>query len=125
MRVSFPILEDRGMASGVYDHFGSAPMFLLIDVVTDEIAGVITAEPNQEHRGGSAVAALAAHDVTAVIVGGIGHGALSKLHNAGIRVFKAQNGSVAENLRLLKDRALTEFVPGEPCETHRGGGCSH
>ena len=31
MKICFPVAENKGLESPVYNHFGSAPMFLLVD----------------------------------------------------------------------------------------------
>jgi predicted Fe-Mo cluster-binding NifX family protein len=64
--------------------------------------------------------------VDAVVVGGIGGGVLYKLNSAGIRVFQAHSGSVAENVALFRANELPEYLPGHTCGGHgHGNGCSH
>ncbi len=61
-----------------------------------------------------------------VVVGGIGAGALMKLQGLGIRVFRAVEGSVSDNLDLLKSGKLPEFAANMTCAGHQGGsGCQH
>jgi predicted Fe-Mo cluster-binding NifX family protein len=70
--------------------------------------------------------ALGGETVDAVVVGGIGGGALQKLQAEGIKVFRAVAGDVAENLELVKSGKLPEFVMDMTCAGHRiGGGCHH
>jgi predicted Fe-Mo cluster-binding NifX family protein len=60
------------------------------------------------------------------VVGGIGTGALMKLQGQGIRVFRAVEGSVSDNLELLKSGKLPEFSADMTCAGHHGGsGCQH
>jgi ArsR family transcriptional regulator len=64
--------------------------------------------------------------VDAVVSGGIGGGALRKLHESGIRAFRAVEGTVDENLRLIERQLLPEFDPETTCCGHAdGGGCGH
>ncbi|WP_243373400.1 NifB/NifX family molybdenum-iron cluster-binding protein [Geotalea sp. SG265] len=126
MKVCFPIAENTGLASRVFDHFGSAPGFLLVDITTNEFKAIDNG--NRIHQAGACnpLAGLGGHDVDAVVVGGIGRGALYKLNAAGIRAFKAQNGSVADNILMLKEGLLQEYLPGHTCGGHgHGHGCSH
>lgn len=48
--------------------------------------------------------------VDAVIVGGIGAGALNRLNQLGIKVFQAQALTVKENISILKTQNLPEHT---------------
>jgi predicted Fe-Mo cluster-binding NifX family protein len=37
MNVCFPVMENQGMESEVYGHFGSAPGFVIVDIVTSAV----------------------------------------------------------------------------------------
>ena len=132
MKVCFPVADNEGIESEVFGHFGSAPLFLLVDTVTNEI----TAIPNPRvHQGAGCnpVSGLAGHQIDAVVVGGIGGGALSKLNAAGIRVFQAGERTISRNIALLQGSQLEECVGGGSCGGHGHGhgghghdhGCSH
>ena len=72
------------------------------------------------------MAALGGTEVDAVVVGGIGGGALMKLNAAGIRVFRAVEGTVADNLGLFGEGKLPELTMDQTCAGHgHGGGCAH
>lgn len=139
MKVCIPVAEYCGLESLVYGHFGSASVFALVDSETmavepmgnrDEGHGV----PNAAVRVGvphvhgqcSPVQALAGSPPDAVVVGGIGGGALLGLRQAGIKVYQATGGTVAEMVALLKNGSLKEFAPGHTCGGHgEGAGCHH
>ncbi|GFO54005.1 diguanylate cyclase [Geomonas sp. Red276] len=126
MKVCFPVLEDLGMESAVFGHFGSAPKFLVVDTSRNEIRTIDNGDQIHQHGACNPVAGLGGEQVDAIAVGGIGGGALFKLNNAGIRVFQASQGTVAENVELLSRNALPEFMPGHTCGGHaHGHGCSH
>lgn len=124
MKVCFPVVEDKGLESEVYGHFGSAPLFIVVDTETGT-AGKIT-NNNQHHAHGmcNPVLALNHQPVDAVVVGGIGAGALNKLHQSGIRVFQARAAAVQANLDLLSGGGLPEFTLQHCCGGH-GSGCAH
>jgi predicted Fe-Mo cluster-binding NifX family protein len=64
--------------------------------------------------------------VDAIVVGGIGGGALMKLQAQGVRVFRAVEGSVKQNLEFIKSSKLPEFSVNMTCAGHHGqGGCAH
>lgn len=126
MRVAFPVEEDRGMDSRVFGHFGSAPHFVIVGG-EGETAETLE-NPDREHAQGQCqpLHALGGRAVDAVVVGGIGGGALHQLQGAGIRVYRAVEGTVRENLSLIRSGILPEFTPAQTCAGHGpGGGCAH
>lgn len=61
----------------------------------------------------------------AVVVAGIGMGALMKLRTQGIRVYRATPGTVQENMELIRDFRLPQFEEQFGCAGHASGGCAH
>ncbi len=124
MKLCFPVKEISDLDSEVYGHFGSAPVFLLVDSDTNDMT--IIENGNRQHAHGmcSPMAALAGKEVHVVITGGIGMGALTKLNMSGVRVFQAAARTVQENIELFNTQRLLQFQPGHVCSGH-GGGCSH
>lgn len=126
MKVCFPISENKGLESQVHGHFGSAPGFVLVDTTTSEFTLINNSDRIHEHGACNPVAGLGGHQVDAIVVGGIGGGALHKLNSAGIRAFQAVGGTIAENIVLFRADGLPEYLPGHTCGGHgHGGGCSH
>ncbi|MFH1488043.1 MAG: NifB/NifX family molybdenum-iron cluster-binding protein [Pseudomonadota bacterium] len=126
MKIVFPTQNmEKGMGSQVYGHFGSAPHFILVDsdLGTYEALG----NPDRVHEHGQCqpMAALGGHEVEAVVVGGIGAGALRKLNAAGIKIYRAVEGTVTENLELVKKGVLPAFTLEATCAGHAHGGCTH
>ena len=52
-------------------------------------------------------------------------GALMKLQAQGIRVYRATEGTVAENISFILKHKLPEFEAGLTCVGHAGEGCAH
>lgn len=126
MKIAFPVIEDRGLESPVYSHFGSAPLFMVLDSATDAFEALSNTDAHHTHGQCQPLKALGGTAVDMVVVGGIGAGALMKMQGQGIRVFRAVEGSVAENLELLKSGRLPEFSANMTCAGHHGGsGCVH
>ena len=126
MRVCFPVQEDEGIESKVYNHFGSAPLFVVVDTETN-VAGMIK-NKDQHHAHGvcNPIQALDKQKIDAVVVGGIGGGALGKLNQSGIKVYRAQSPTVKENIALFTSQSLTEFTLQGCCGGHsHGGTCAH
>ena len=126
MRIAFPVQENNGLESPVYGHFGSAPWFVLTDAQGDRLETVTNEDAHHEHGRCQPVQALGGRPVDAVVVGGIGAGALRKLQAEGVRVFRGVEGSVRENLDLLNAGKLPEFAFEMTCAGHGSGeGCNH
>lgn len=126
MKIAFPVVENRGLESPVYSHFGSAPFFMVLDSSNDALESVGNTDAHHIHGQCQPLKALGGTPVDMVVVGGIGAGALMKMQGMGIRVFRAVEGSVSENLELLKAGKLPEFSANMTCAGHQGGhGCAH
>ncbi len=123
MKLCFPVKEISGLESEVYGHFGSAPAFFIVDSVTKEAKVVHNADRQHVHGMCNPVGAIEGQEVDAVIVGGIGGGALMKLNRAGIDVYKAMAKTVRVNIELLEAGGLPVFQPGHVCG--HAGTCSH
>jgi len=124
MNIAFPVQEDDGLDSPVYGHFGSAPRFVLTGPRGDELEVVTNEDAHHEHGMCRPGRALGGRPVDAVVVGGIGAGALRKLQADGVRVFRGVEGSVRENLALLNAGKLPEFAFEMTCAGHGDGeGC--
>ena len=126
MIIAFPVMEDRGLESPVHNHFGTARYFVLADTNGDTVT--VHPNPDQHHRHDQCqpLLALGAKGADAVVVGGIGRGALQKLAAGGIKVFRAVEGTVHENLDLIKGGHLPEFKAGQTCTGHGAdGNCMH
>jgi predicted Fe-Mo cluster-binding NifX family protein len=126
MKICFPVLENKDMNSMVYNHFGSAPSFVIVNTETGSVSTIGNSDQHHEHGACNPVMAMNGEQIDAVVVGGIGAGALNKLNQKGIRVFQAQKSTIAENVGLLKAGSLPQFLPQHTCSGHsQGGGCSH
>lgn len=126
MKVCFPVVNNQGLESQVFNHFGSAPEFVIVDVATSEFQSISNNDKVHEHGACNPIAGLGGHHIDAIIVGGIGGGALHKLNSAGIRAFKSCGGSISENIDMLKLGTLQEYLPGHTCGGHgHAQGCSH
>ena len=126
MKFCFPIQHDQSLDSEVYGHFGSAPAFMIVDTDTAAVETIGNADQHHAHGTSSPFRALGGRQIDCIIVGGIGGGALNKLSQAGIRVYRASARTVRENLDLFSSGHLQAFSPGHVCSGHAGGSsCSH
>jgi len=126
MKVCFPVMTERGIESEVYGHFGSAPMFIIVETDTNQVTTINNKDQQHAHGACNPLKKLNNHKVDAMVVGGIGMGALDILNNSGIKVFQAQALTVRENVTLLKEGSLPEFTSQNTCAGHgHSGGCGH
>ncbi|WP_436513220.1 metalloregulator ArsR/SmtB family transcription factor [Clostridium thermobutyricum] len=122
MKICFPVESFNGLKSIPYGHFGSAPHFVICDVETKEVRLIENGDLGHEHGKCQPIKALSGETVDAVIVGGIGAGAIRKLGSMGIKTFKAIDGDLEENLKAFSNGTLKEFSVNHTCNHD---GCSH
>lgn len=122
MRICFPIEKDDGLASTIYGHFGSAPMFLLVDTESNQ-ATAISKTAHHSHCACKPVGALSGQQVDSIVVGDIGVAARIQLQSLGLRIFKAQGATVRENIEKIALNTLPEFGDHENCGCQGKGGC--
>jgi len=121
VNICIPVTADRGLESPVSGHFGSAPIFMLVDVETREARALTNTRAVHEHGACRPLDALAGHEIDALVVGGIGAGALMKVQGAGIRVFRASAATVAGCLDAFVKNEAEEIGPGGACGRHDHG----
>ena len=123
MKIAFPSEDDKGVNSIVYGHFGSARCFIMVE--TDTVKTAINQDVGHQHGKCQPLHALGGN-VDAVVVGGIGRGALSRLLDSGIKVYRAVEGTIEQNLELIKSGHLREFTLDQSCAGHvKHGACAH
>ena len=122
MKVCFPVKSTEGMSSIPYNHFGSAPEFIICDLETNNVKAIGNGDLGHEHGKCQPIKALSGEVVDAVVVGGIGKGAIVKLNSMGIKVYQSIEGTIEENVNSLKNGELKEFDSNHTCNHD---GCSH
>jgi predicted Fe-Mo cluster-binding NifX family protein len=126
MRIAFPAQIDAGVDSIVFNHFGSAPLFLIVDRATHGVTAVSNRDQQHTHGACNPMKALDDQKVDAVVVGGIGAGALAGLNRMGITVYRSLAATIKENLALLESGRLPVIEPHGTCAGHgKAGGCAH
>jgi predicted Fe-Mo cluster-binding NifX family protein len=108
MKLCFPVATDEGLNSSLFGHFGSTPLFAIVDTETDDVNTIGNCDLLDPDAGCNPFKALVNVHVDSVIVGGIGDGFLEMLNTFGMKVYHAQSLSVKENVELFKQDALDE-----------------
>jgi predicted Fe-Mo cluster-binding NifX family protein len=121
MNVCLPVNADSGLQSPLCGHFGAAPFFLVVDTETLACRALPNHNAHHEHGKCSPLAALEGQSIDAMVVGGIGPGAIARLQAAGIRVFHSQHATVEQAIASLKAKTLVEVDASMACQHHGGG----
>ena len=124
MKVGFAVHFNEGVESKIYDHFGSAPAFIIVDTEGKEVSTVNNRDLHHVHGACNPIMALDGRSVDAMVVGGIGSGAITKLNTMGVKVYAAAAPTVKENLKLLNQNRLNELSVYNACRAHQGE-CGH
>jgi len=103
--------QGKDRTSKVDPHFARARYFLVVDIGNDALAVYSNAGFRQTpHLAGTQAAGrLMSLGVQAVITAGIGPKAFATFKSAGVRVFQAPPGTVAEAIDSFQDGALVEL----------------
>jgi predicted Fe-Mo cluster-binding NifX family protein len=126
MKICFPVEKNDGLESAVYNHFGSAPIFVVVDTDTDNVTSIHNRDQHHTHGACNPMKALDNQKVDAIIVGGIGAGALNRLNQMGIVVHRSQASTIRENLAMFTSTTLPKLTLQGCCGGHgNDGGCAH
>ena len=97
MKVCVPVSENKGMESVPFGHFGSAPEFVICDLDSNEVKSINNGDLGLEHGYCQPLKALEGNKVDAIIVGGIGAGAIMKLNAMWTKVYRGVNDTIEAN----------------------------
>src|SRR5208337_1786135 len=122
MKICFPTETLQGLESQVFEHFGSAAGFVIVDTESKSVEEINNSDLHHVHGMCQPLKALGGRQVDAVAVGGIGMGALMKLQAQGIRVFRVTPGTLGQNIEFIRKNNLPEFDASFACAVHTSGG---
>jgi predicted Fe-Mo cluster-binding NifX family protein len=126
MKICFPVQTDDGIESAVFNHFGSAPFFVVVDTDTNALSTINNGDQHHSHGACNPMKALDNQKVDAIVVGGIGAGALSRLNQMGIIVHRSAAATIRENMVLFGSQKLAALTLQGCCGGHSNdGGCAH
>jgi predicted Fe-Mo cluster-binding NifX family protein len=120
MKICIPVTADKGLSSPVSAHFGSAPLFMVVD--SDSMECTVIKNSNQHHAHGMCqpLAVLSGTQIDGIVVGGIGLGALNKLNSANLQVFQSKFSTVKETVDAFKAGTLQPMTAEGACGHGRG-----
>lgn len=121
MKICMPVLDEKGMDSVVYGHFGSAPFFAVYDTDKKDVLFVNNNESEHEHGQCMPVAALQKIGAEAVLCKGMGIRAANLLIEAGITPYMVDAGTISEALRQYEEKNVAVLDADKACKHH---GCN-
>ncbi len=115
-RVAFPVQDHMGLNDIIFDHFGHAPAYLLVDISPDgSILKVkVLDNPYQDEHGPGVVPSLLANaGVKVLICRGMGRRAVEYFQQYGIEVIRGAYGRARDVLDLYLSGRLSsmEYKP--------------
>lgn len=122
MKVVVPI-ESKALEAPVCPSFGRTPLFVLFDTESGTHEFLDNgAAASQGGAGIKAAQMLADNGAAALITYRCGENAAQVLKAAGVKMYKAQNGSVTDNIADFKDGKLSLLTEIHPGFHNHGGG---
>jgi predicted Fe-Mo cluster-binding NifX family protein len=120
------VQKNEGLDSTVHNHFGSAPLFVVFDVDSKSVASIHNRDQHHAHGACNPLKALDNQNVDAIVVGGIGAGALTRLNQMGIQVHRSQAATIRDNIAMFLSQRLPLLTVQGCCGGHsHDGGCAH
>jgi predicted Fe-Mo cluster-binding NifX family protein len=118
MVLCIPSETNQGKDARCYGHFGSAPFFTLFDTSAGSVE--IIDNTNQHHAHGMChpMAALTGRKLDAVVCAGLGARAVQRLNEAGIKAYRAVQGTVSEVAAQFLNGKLDEITVSNACSQH-------
>lgn len=122
MKLIVPV-ESRTLDAPVCPSFGRAPLFVLFDTESGSHEFIDnSAAASQGGAGIKAAQMLADSGAGILIACRCGENAAKVLDAAGIKMYRAQEGSVADNIAKYRDGGLSLLSEIHPGFHHHGGG---
>ena len=118
MKICMPVLDEKGLDSVVFGHFGSAPFFALFDTDTQEVSIVKNGLGEHEHGQCMPVDAIKKTGAEAVLCKGMGLRAANLLIEAGITPYMVEAGIVSEAIAQYKAKNVTVLDASRACQHH-------
>lgn len=121
MKVGIPVKENKGLDSNAWNHFRAVPFILIYDLEKDEIKVIENQDLNHEHGMCHPLAVLGQEMIDVLLVGKIGAGAAEKFKAFGIKIYKAVDETVQENIEMFKRNELKEYLIEKSCSHRKCG----
>jgi predicted Fe-Mo cluster-binding NifX family protein len=122
MKICVPSHDDAGLESTMFDHFGTAPYYTIVDVESGELEVMGNPDCHGAQHECHHAGHLKARGVDVVVSSGMGRRALSGLRDAGIRVLVVDTNRVADAVNAVKTGYAQPLSEDQACGGgHEGG----
>jgi predicted Fe-Mo cluster-binding NifX family protein len=91
---------------------------MVVDTERGSCRAITNRNLHHDHGMCQPLGQLAGESLDAMVVGGIGMGALGKLKAANIRVYFSEHATVEETITAFKTGTLREVTPATACAHH-------
>lgn len=119
MKIGIPTLEENAECSRVASHFGRAPCLALVDIES-EICQTSRIEKSVRRRNRYDTAGkILEMGPDIVLCRSLGEGALNRLSESGIKVYRVKARTVCEAVISFGDRNCEIIDNDEVCSGHR------
>jgi predicted Fe-Mo cluster-binding NifX family protein len=125
-----PTRDERGMQSEVFDHFGSAPFFTLVDSESGQVVVKHNTNVHHGHGGCHPLRQFGLQSIDAVVCQAMGRKAVASLKEAGVQVFVLDEDAgrtVQSVVAAAREERLKPFSENDACQGrghgHGPGGC--
>lgn len=118
MKLCIPTLGSGGLSDLVSEHFGRAPMFIVVNMMNNEVHMVAN---TGEHFGGlgNVPELIAGAGAEVLICSGLGPRAITAFEQLGIEVYVGASGTVQDAIRAFQAGELVEASDATACKEHR------
>ncbi len=119
MKLTIPIVNNNGLNSQVYNHFGNAPLYLIFDSETNDFQCIENKNKERGHGQCHPVEELIQLKIDAVICNAMGLRAINNLNRLGIKVYSSNNLTTAKEIvESFRKKELPEISVKESCKKH-------
>jgi predicted Fe-Mo cluster-binding NifX family protein len=118
MHICIPVTQDSGLESPVSEHFGLAPLLMVVNTEDGNCRVVLNRNHNYLHWQCQPLLSLAGKHIDGMIVGGIGMGALEKIQAAHVNVYLSEFETVAATIAAFKAGRLKLVTSQTACCLH-------
>lgn len=111
MKIAIPTDSEGGISGIVFNHFGMAPTYTIIEIIDNEVKDVEILDNTSDHFGGSEspVDLLLKKNVGIVICSNLGPHAMVTLRDLGFDMFFTKREKVRDVLDKFIDGKLERF----------------
>jgi predicted Fe-Mo cluster-binding NifX family protein len=125
MKICIPSRSDTGLESTIFEHFGTAPYYTIVDTECGEVEVLANPDCHQGQHRCHHTGHLRARHVDVVVSGGMGKRALSGLRDAGIDVMTVEANCVADAVDAVKAGDARQLSEDTACGGRHGSGEGH